>query len=153
MIPAAPGGPPGGAFPARLAPTAAPADLCGLPSRPQDARESASELQPRLRVTLGHERVFGPGKAELLRLIGETGSIRSAAARIGMSYNRAWGLVRDANRHFRKPLVLATRGGGTGGGARLTAAGREALSRYLKMDAACRKAAQADWRALRRLLR
>jgi|SRR5208283_504400 len=111
------------------------------------------KLQPRLRVLEAGKAAFGPGRAELLGHIGETGSIRSAAARMSMSYNRAWTLVKDLNRHFRKPLVEVRRGGGSGGGAALTPSGREVLGRYASMERACHAATKADWRALRRLLR
>lgn len=110
-------------------------------------------LEPRLRVLESGHAAFGPGKAELLRRIAETGSIRAAAARMSMSYNRAWGLVRDMNRHFRKPLVAAVRGGDSGGGAVLTPAGADVLGRYTRMETACLSATRLDWRALRRLLR
>jgi molybdate transport system regulatory protein len=35
------------------------------------------------------------GRAELLEAIGELGSIRDAAERLGMSYRHAWGYLRD----------------------------------------------------------
>jgi molybdate transport system regulatory protein len=107
-------------------------------------------LEPRLRIVGTGQPAFGPGKAELLGLIGETGSIRSAATRMSMSYNRAWTLVREMNRMFRMPLVTAVRGGASGGGARLTASGRKVLERYTRMERACQAATRADWRALRR---
>ena len=43
----------------------------------------------RLRVYLDDRRWLGPGKADLLALIGETGSIAAAGRRMGMSYKRA----------------------------------------------------------------
>lgn len=70
-----------------------------------------------------------------------------------MSYNRAWQLVTAMNELFRSPLVAVARGGGTGGGAALTALGEEVVARYTRMEAACRAATQADWTALVRLLR
>jgi molybdate transport system regulatory protein len=111
------------------------------------------ELEPRLRFRSSTKPAFGPGKADLLRHIGETGSITQSAARMKMSYNRAWLLVRDMNRLFREPLVAAVRGGATGGGALLTQTGKEVLERYSRMEAACRKAAQPEWRILHRKLR
>lgn len=113
----------------------------------------ASTLEPRLRILAGEQGRFGPGKAELLRAIEETGSIRAAAARMGMSYNRAWLLARELNRDFVKPLLAAARGGGTGGGATLTRTGEEVLLRYERMERACAAATRRDWVALRRLLR
>jgi molybdate transport system regulatory protein len=111
------------------------------------------ELRPRLRFPGTRGLVFGPGKAELLGHIAETGSIMRAAARMKMSYNRAWTLVRDMNALFRKPLVSRTRGGAAGGGTELTAAGRDVLRRYTRMEAACLKATRRDWAALRAGLR
>ena len=89
---------------------------------------------PRLRIILGKAIAIGPGKAELLRLIDETGSISAAAREMGMSYRRAWTLVETMNTAFRKPLVEAVTGGRGGGGAKVTDFGREALKRYRAME-------------------
>ena len=113
----------------------------------------APELQPRLRFPHAGSGAFGPGKAELLRHIAATGSIRTAASELGVSYNRAWQLVSAMNALFRAPLVAVARGGGTGGGAQLTPAGEDVLARYTRMEAACRTATRADWQALLRRLK
>jgi molybdate transport system regulatory protein len=112
-----------------------------------------SHLQPRLRFPHAGPQAFGPGKAELLRLIAATGSIRTAAKELDMSYNRAWQLVTAMNDLFRGPLVARTRGGGTGGGAALTPLGEEVLGLYTRMEESCLAAIQGDWEAMRRLLR
>jgi molybdate transport system regulatory protein len=112
----------------------------------------APVLQPRLRFPDSGPAAFGPGKAELLRQIVVSGSIRTAAKELGMSYNRAWQLVTTMNALFREPLVSRVRGGGKGGGASLTPLGEEVLERYTRMEEACRKATRADWQALSRLL-
>ena len=75
---------------------------------------------------------MGPGKAELLAAIDETGSISGAARRMRMSYRRAWLLVHTMNECFSSPLVEAEKGGASRGGARLTSAGREVLALYLE---------------------
>ena len=85
---------------------------------------------PRVRILSGSAVALGPGKADLLRAIDETGSISAAARQMGMSYRRAWLLVRTMNECFRAPLVEAVKGGAEGGGARLTKMGREVLSHY-----------------------
>lgn len=110
-------------------------------------------LEPRLRVSAGERPLFGPGKADLLRLIAATGSIAEAAKQMDMSYQRAWTLVRELNTDFRAPLVAKVRGGGTGGGAALTPEGEAALAAYDRMVAAARTATEPGWRELRGLLR
>ena len=115
--------------------------------------KKSSSLEPRLRIVAGEQGKFGPGKAELLRAVAETGSIRAAAGRMEMSYNRAWLLARELNRDFVSPLLDVARGGGAGGGAVLTRTGTEVLQRYERMERACAAATQRDWDALRRLLR
>ena len=86
------------------------------------------------RVYLDDEIALGPGKAELLNHIAETGSISEAARRMKMSYNRAWLLVRTMNRCFKEPLVLASRGGDSHGGAQLTKTGGEVLALYQRLE-------------------
>jgi molybdate transport system regulatory protein len=98
----------------------------------QSARKRFKSL---FRIYLGEEIALGPGKAELLAHIAETGSISEAARRMKMSYNRAWLLVRTMNRCFKKSLVLASRGGDRHGGAQLTKSGKEVLTFYRRLEA------------------
>jgi molybdate transport system regulatory protein len=110
--------------------------------------EDSLTLQVRLQV-VGKEKIaLGPGKMELLELVAETGSISEAARRMNMSYMKAWTLVQTL-----KPLVVAARGGNTRGGAELTETGREVLALYRKLEKDSRRASQAAWEKLRRLLR
>jgi molybdate transport system regulatory protein len=67
---------------------------------------------------------------QILRAIGETGSIAAAARTMGMSYRRAWLLVDDINHCFASPLVESVSGGKRGGGARLTEQGQEVIALY-----------------------
>ena len=69
----------------------------------------AKDLAPlvRLRVRLGPGVDFGPGKADLLEGIRETGSISAAGRRMRMSYKRAWQLVDEIDaRALRFRLLL-----------------------------------------------
>lgn len=100
-----------------------------------------------LRVTLSESFFIGPGRADLMELIAETGSISEAARRMGMSYKRAWSLVQALNDGFGAPLVEASRGGKEQG-ASLTEAGREVLERYRGMQEATRRAIARDVEAL-----
>jgi molybdate transport system regulatory protein len=110
-------------------------------------------LVPRLRIVMGKDVAFGPGKAELLARVGETGSIGKAAKRMGMSYMRAWSLIQTMNQCFKEPLVLAARGGPEHGGAELTRTGHRVLGLYRRMEVNSLKIIRPDWKALRGLLR
>jgi len=96
---------------------------------------------------------LGPGKADLLEGIRDTGSIAAAGRRMKMSYTRAWGLVETMNREFGRPLVAAVKGGANRGGATLTPLGEEVLIRYRRMEASAARAIATDIAALRRKLR
>ena len=105
-----------------------------------------------MRVLCGEDVALGPGKVDLLALVHETGSIRAAAERMGMSYMRAWTLIKTMNACFREPLVVASRGGKKRGGAKLTVTGRTALKLYRGLEAQSLKACADTWRQLRKLL-
>jgi molybdate transport system regulatory protein len=87
-------------------------------------------MQVRVRILADSAVAIGPGKADLLDHIAETGSISAAARRMRMSYRRAWILVDTMNTCFRSPLVATAKGGPDGGGASLTSTGKTVLRRY-----------------------
>ncbi len=109
-------------------------------------------LEPRLRILLGSAIAIGPGKAALLEAIGETGSIAAAGRRMGMSYRRAWFLVKTMNSCFKEPLVDASKGGAQGGGARLTSMGQDVLKRYKSMEALATEAVASELRSFMALM-
>jgi molybdate transport system regulatory protein len=104
----------------------------------------------RLRLRLASGIELGPGKADLLEGILETGSISAAGRRMRMSYKRAWQLVDELNRLFDAPLVEAAKGGAGGGGAAVTKRGEDVLLRYRRMHADCCKAVSRDLAYLER---
>ena len=112
----------------------------------------ARSVQPRFRILRGGDIALGPGKVELLALIGQTGSINKAARRMGMSYMRAWSLVQTMNRCFKKPLVFATHGGEGGGGAELTETGRQILTLYRQLETKSSAATRATSKQILSLL-
>jgi molybdate transport system regulatory protein len=102
--------------------------------------------RPRIRI-VGDDGtvVLGPGKADLLEAVARTGSIRAAAEELGMSYMRAWTLIRTMNEAFRRPLVEKVRGGSEQGGAQLTASGENVLALYRRMEEKATRAAEGLW--------
>jgi molybdate transport system regulatory protein len=104
----------------------------------------------RIRVEIAPGISLGPGKADLLEGIRDTGSISAAGRNMRMSYKRAWQLVDELNNLFDRPLVEASKGGPGGGGAALTRLGEDVLARYRRMHAACCDVVATDLAALRR---
>lgn len=107
----------------------------------------------RLRVVFGDLVMLGPGKADLLEGIRETGSIAAAGRRMKMSYKRAWMLVETMNAAFAEPLVESARGGAQGGGARLTPAGEAVLASYRRLEGRVSEAGAGEIAAIRDMLR
>ncbi|MBI1220890.1 MAG: LysR family transcriptional regulator [Rhodobacteraceae bacterium] len=115
--------------------------------------ETAPDPRLRLRVVFGDGAMIGPGKADLLERIRETGSISAAGRAMAMSYKRAWSLVEEMNAAFREPLVASTRGGPQGGGAQLTAAGAAVVAHYRAIEARAAEAGAEHIAAIRGMLR
>ncbi|HEX9163152.1 MAG TPA: LysR family transcriptional regulator [Thermoanaerobaculia bacterium] len=110
-------------------------------------------IRPRIRVVGDDGTIaIGPGKADLLEAVARTGSIRGAASALGMSYMRAWTLIRTMNAAFRSPLVEKLRGGSEQGGARLTERGAAVLDIYRRMEDDAAGAVSDAWKELRRHL-
>ncbi|HEY8995882.1 MAG TPA: LysR family transcriptional regulator [Lacunisphaera sp.] len=121
------------------------------PSRKSPRPEPEIRFRPR--VLHRGEIALGPGKADLLAAIAVDGSISRAAKQLGMSYMRAWTLVKIMNQSFRGPLVAVDRGGPRGGAAHLTPLGRDVLKLYNGMIAKSEAATRALWQNLRRHLK
>ena len=106
----------------------------------------------RLRIVLEPDIAIGPGKADILEGIKETGSIAAAGRRMRMSYKRAWLLVETMNACFKAPLVETKRGGRARGGASLTPTGEMVLACYRRMETLAGKAIASEMGKLRAVL-
>jgi molybdate transport system regulatory protein len=81
--------------------------------------------QQRLAHALGHE--VADKRLDILRRIGEAGSISEAARGVGVSYKAAWQAIDTLSNLAGVALLERTVGGSGGGGARLTSSGRQLL--------------------------
>jgi molybdate transport system regulatory protein len=109
-------------------------------------------LQFRIRITAGDLIAVGPGKIALLEAIGRTGSLTAAAKSLDMSYRRAWVLLDQVNRSLRQPAVESAQGGRYGGGSQLTAAGRQLVELYRRIETMAGVACAGEIRELMALL-
>lgn len=107
----------------------------------------------RFRIIRGEEDAFGPGKAQILESLLETGSLNRTASTMKMSYVKALALVKAMNAHFTNPLVVLSRGGKQGGGTQVTETGKKVLEEYHAMRAAGEAATAPAWKRLRKLIK
>lgn len=77
----------------------------------------------------------GAERIALLQAVGDLGSIRAAAARLGLSYKAAWDAVQALNNLFDAPLVAAHAGGSRGGAASLTPRGHALIGAFHHVEA------------------
>jgi len=93
-------------------------------------------VQPKLRVWIvfGKRLKLGHGRARLLELIDERGSLRQAAAEFGMSYRNAWGYLKELEKAAGFKLIERAPEGTSRSGMRLTARGREFVACYRKFQ-------------------
>ena len=80
------------------------------------------------------ERFFGPGVCELLEGIRDSGSIQAAAARMEMSYTKAWKILKRAEEEIGTSLITRMSGGKNGGSSTLTADGERAVRDFREME-------------------
>ncbi len=116
-------------------------------------RTKVHEKSTRFRVELKYNVAIGPGKADILEAIRDTGSLAETARRLGMSYQRVWTLVGAMNEDFVQPLVLTQRGGANRGGAELTETGHRVLDLYREIERAALKAVNRRLPTLVKLLK
>ena len=99
-------------------------------------------MEPRGKFWLEHDDrlAMSDYRVRLLSAIAETGSLSAAAQRMGLSYRRAWGKVRELERNLDMSLVEGVAGGPGGGGSRLTPEGAELVRRYQRFAQEARRA-------------
>jgi len=79
-------------------------------------------LAPRQKLWLNWDGVFlmGPNYLRFLAAVDKTGTIREGGRAVGWSYRTCLNRLRRMERVLGAPILATTRGGPTGGGARLT---------------------------------
>jgi molybdate transport system regulatory protein len=113
---------------------------------------SSNIILIRPRIHIGESIALGPGKIDLLRLIGETHSIAASARAMGMQYKRAWLLVESLNKGFGRPVVETAAGGKGGGGSNLTTLGQQLVACYTALEQRINAVSTSEIEALRSLV-
>ena len=99
-------------------------------------------IEPKGKLWLEYDQQLAMSdyRLRLLEAIHETGSLAAAAQRMGLSYRRAWGKVRDLENNLHTTLVDSAAGGPGGGGSRLSPEGLELVRRYNQFASQSRRA-------------
>jgi molybdate transport repressor ModE-like protein len=98
-------------------------DRAGEPLMPMNVRT-------KVWFTTGNRHAFGDGLARLLENVDRYGTLRRSATETGMSYRHAWNLIKNAETHLRKRLVVKYPGGVGGGRSELSRDGRRLLKAF-----------------------
>ena len=93
-------------------------------------------LEPRIKLWLEKDGalVLSDYRVQLLRHVAASGSLAEAAQRMGLSYRRAWGKVREIERNLGVTLVESEVGGASGGSSHLTPAGERLVALYQRFS-------------------
>lgn len=86
----------------------------------------------KLWLSLSGEGIFGLGKWQLLDAIQKTGSLQAAANMLGISYRKAWGDLRGAEKALGIHFLEHYRGGPAGGRSVLTEDGKRWWREYAR---------------------
>ena len=96
-------------------------------------------VRPQVSVSLVRElSFFDQRTAMLLRLVGETGAVRTACQMMQMSYSSGWNVIHSLESQLNDSLVERSQGGAGGGSSTLTDRGLAFLKQYDAYAAAVR---------------
>jgi len=83
------------------------------------------------KIWLDHNgKAFGDGPHEILKGVEKTGSLHQVAVQMGMSYSKAWKLIREIEQRLGFPLLDRRVGGQSGGGSQVTLQAKELMVCY-----------------------
>ena len=79
--------------------------------------------------------LIGKGGAEILKSIAKENSISKSSEKLGMSYRYVWNYLKKIEKTIGEPIVDTYKGGKAGGGgASLTATGKNLLEEYTRLE-------------------
>jgi molybdate transport system regulatory protein len=106
-------------------------------------------MQPHynLWIEIDSEVALSIWRVNLLKAIGETGSISGAAAVVGVHYRTAWKKIHEMEARLGVKLITTQTGGEQGGGATLTPLAVEYITLFDHFAAAVEQAVQTAYHA------
>ncbi|NIA15733.1 MAG: LysR family transcriptional regulator [Nitrospiraceae bacterium] len=114
------------------------------------ADDAPGNIEPHVKLWFSSPRaegVFGDGKWRLLQAIDREGSLRAATQALQISYRKAWGDLRKAEKFLGVRFIERRRGGAGGGEAYLTKDGRAWVAAYGRFRAKVEAAVEREFEA------
>jgi molybdate transport system regulatory protein len=107
-------------------------------------------MEPRIKLWVERDGrlVLSDYRVRLLALVRETGSLAQAAARMRLSYRRAWGKIKEIEQNLGVALVMSEVGGAGGGHTRLTPEGERLVALYQEFQARMHQALAREFAAV-----
>lgn len=100
-----------------------------------DQKHDQVPVHAAVKVMLASEDIFfGPGVYQIMKEIDASGSVSEACRITGISYSKAWKIIKKCERRLGCKVVIRQAGGAGGGRASLTEEGRELIRLYEIFD-------------------
>ena len=88
----------------------------------------------KVKIQVKEDFNIGPGKITLLESIIKNGSIAVAAKKMGMSYKKAWKLVKEINVASSNKIILSNAGGKGVGGTKISEEGIKFIKTFREIE-------------------
>jgi len=96
-------------------------------------------------VNENDEKFMGIGVVWLLEQVNEKGSLRSAAAKLGISYSKAYTMISKLEKSLGKSVLVRRKGGSSRSGATLTDFGVVLLDKYKVFHSSIKEVTKAPY--------
>lgn len=101
----------------------------------EENSRSEVPIHAAVKVMLASEDIFfGPGVYQIMKEIDASGSVSEASRITGISYSKAWKILKKCERRLGYQVVSRRAGGSGGGQAALTEKGKELIRLYEIFD-------------------
>ncbi len=117
-----------------------------------EANSKYSKLRLNYKIwleTADQEGVLGDGKWQLLKAIDETGSLKNAIEKLGLSYRKTWNNLQQIEERLGFPILETSRGGSDKGNTMLTAEGKKIVKAFDRFHSRADKLMQKEFEKFR----
>ncbi|OIO74589.1 MAG: hypothetical protein AUJ85_05115 [Elusimicrobia bacterium CG1_02_37_114] len=92
------------------------------------------EIKSKVWIEKDGKLIFGKGKSDLLKAIGQAGSISGASKKMNISFRHGWGYITAIEKRLGVKLLEKSKGGKDKGGSSLTPLAKDLIKKYDKLE-------------------